>query len=77
MIVLQEIKRRRIFWCTYSIDRQICFYLDRPFGIPDESINTPYPSNLDDSKIIPRDVITDYTLADDVSYKMYHLHFQN
>lgn len=68
-------KRRRIFWCTYSIDRQICFYLDRPFGIPDESINTPYPSNLDDSKIIPRDVITDYTLADDVSYKNVSLAF--
>ncbi|RCK64932.1 Pyrimidine pathway regulatory protein 1 [Candida viswanathii] len=68
-------KRRRIFWCTYSIDRQICFYLDRPFGIPDESINTPYPSNLDDSKIIPRDVITDYSLADDVSYKNVSLAF--
>ncbi|EMG47897.1 hypothetical protein G210_1640 [Candida maltosa Xu316] len=62
-------KRRRIFWCTYAIDRQICFYLDRPFGIPDESINTPYPTNLDDSKIIPRDVITDYNLSDDTSYK--------
>lgn len=53
-------KRRRIFWCCYSMDRQICFYLDRPFGIPDESINTPYPSVLDDSKIIPNDNTTDY-----------------
>ncbi|CAK9441627.1 uncharacterized protein LODBEIA_P54950 [Lodderomyces beijingensis] len=46
-------KRRRIFWCTYSIDRQICFYLDRPFGIPDESINTPLPSIADDSALKP------------------------
>lgn len=62
-------KRRRIFWCCYSIDRQICFYLDRPFGIPDESINTPYPSSLDDSKIIPNDNSTDYYY-----YKNHHHH---
>ncbi|KAI5970349.1 PPR1 [Candida margitis] len=70
-------KRRRIFWCTYSIDRQICFYLDRPFGIPDESINTPLPSIWDDSKMVPRDSIMDYTklsndessIGDVISYK--------
>lgn len=44
-------KRRRLFWCAYSIDRQICFYLDRPVGIPDESIHTPFPSALDDAVI--------------------------
>ncbi|KAI3404141.2 PPR1 [Candida oxycetoniae] len=53
-------KRRRIFWCTYCIDRQICFYFDRPFGIPDESINTPLPTILDDSKLVPNDHITKY-----------------
>jgi hypothetical protein len=46
-------KRRRLFWCTYSLDRQVCFYLNRPNGIHDESINTPFPSNLDDSEILP------------------------
>lgn len=46
-------KRRRLFWCTYSIDRQICIYLDRPVGIPDESMNTPLFSRLDDSMISP------------------------
>lgn len=44
-------KRRRLFWCTYALDRQICFYLGRPVGIPEESIGTPFPSALDDSLI--------------------------
>lgn len=42
---------RRLFWCTYSLDRQICFYLGRPVGIPDEAISVPFPSPLDDSCI--------------------------
>lgn len=43
--------RRRIFWSCYSLDRQICVYLNRPFGIPEESITTPFPSSLDDALI--------------------------
>lgn len=45
--------RRRLFWCCYSLDRQICVYLGRPFGIPEESIKVPFPSVLDDSMINP------------------------
>lgn len=48
-------KRRRLFWCTYSLDRQICFYLTRPVGFPDECITTPFPTELDDALIIPHD----------------------
>ncbi|GMG21012.1 unnamed protein product [Ambrosiozyma monospora] len=44
--------RRRLFWCCYSLDRQICFYLGRPFGIPEESCNVPFPSDLEDTLII-------------------------
>lgn len=55
-------KRRRLFWCTYCIDRQICFYLDRPVGIPDESINTPFPTVLDDSLVYPNETIKDFSL---------------
>ncbi|KAK6456930.1 fungal-specific transcription factor domain-containing protein, partial [Scheffersomyces xylosifermentans] len=64
-------KRRRLFWCTYCSDRQICFYLDRPVGIPDESINTPFPSSLDDALIQPGDPIKDYSqITNDLpSYK--------
>lgn len=45
--------RRKLFWCCYSLDRQICVYLNRPFGIPEESINVKFPSLLDDSFITP------------------------
>ncbi|ODQ66293.1 hypothetical protein NADFUDRAFT_82157, partial [Nadsonia fulvescens var. elongata DSM 6958] len=55
-------KRRRLFWCTYSLDRQISIYLGRPFGIPDESIKVPMPSLLDDSYITPDNTqISDYS----------------
>lgn len=43
--------RRRLFWCCYSLDRQICVYLGRPFGIPEESIKVDFPSILDDEFI--------------------------
>lgn len=45
--------RRRLFWSCYSLDRQICVYLGRPFGIPEESYRVPFPSELDDSLIVP------------------------
>lgn len=47
--------RRRLFWCTYAIDRQVCVYLGRPFGIPEESIKVPFPSLLDDTLIMEDD----------------------
>ena len=43
--------RRRLFWCCYSLDRQICVYLGRPFGIPEESIKVEFPSMQDDQFI--------------------------
>lgn len=55
-------KRRRLFWCTYSLDRQISFYLSRPPGIPDEYITTIFPSDTDDALIVPGDQkVTDYS----------------
>ncbi|ODV97284.1 hypothetical protein PACTADRAFT_39566, partial [Pachysolen tannophilus NRRL Y-2460] len=54
--------KRRLFWCTYSLDRQVCFYLGRPFGISEESINVPFPSELDDALIVRNDdSIPDYS----------------
>lgn len=57
--------------------------MDRPFGIPDESINTPLPSIWDDLKIVPNDSIMDYTklsnnedsISDVISYKTVSLAF--
>lgn len=64
--------RRRIFWCCYSLDRQICVYLGRPFGIPEESCHVPLPSKLDDALINPNETeIKDYSKEEpnDPSYK--------
>lgn len=52
-------RRRRLFWCTYALDRQVCFYLGRPVGIPEASINTPFPSDLDDFFIVEDDEQTE------------------
>ncbi|KAK9466780.1 fungal-specific transcription factor domain-containing protein [Lipomyces arxii] len=48
--------RRRLFWCTYAMDRQVCVYLGRPFGIADNSIKVPFPSDLDDVFITTRGI---------------------
>lgn len=48
-------RRRRLFWCTYSLDRQVCFYMGRPVGIPEASIKTTFPSGIDDAFIIKGD----------------------
>lgn len=45
--------RRRLFWTVYSLDRQVCSYFGRPFGIPEESITTRFPSSQDDAQIVP------------------------
>lgn len=56
-------RRRRLFWCTYALDRQVCFYLGRPVGIPEASINTAFPSDLDDFYIAEDDDETeDYSV---------------
>ncbi|CCH45839.1 Pyrimidine pathway regulatory protein 1 [Wickerhamomyces ciferrii] len=68
--------RRRLFWCAYSLDRQICFYLGRPFGIPEESISTKFPIELDDCLINLED-INDYAKASNSlpTYKLISLNF--
>lgn len=43
--------RRRLFWCCYSLDRQVCAYFGRPVSIPDVNITTSFPSPLDDALI--------------------------
>lgn len=70
--------RRRLFWCTFSLDRQICAFFGRPFGIPDENISTEFPSSLDDALITTSaDNIEDYSLVKSsmASYKCISLAF--
>ncbi|CAN6627492.1 pyrimidine pathway regulatory protein 1 [Trichomonascus vanleenenianus] len=71
--------RRRLFWCTYALDRQVCVYLGRPFSISDEAIKVPFPSELDDS-MINRDAlsrVTDFSKETSTapSYKTVSLSF--
>lgn len=44
-------ERRRLFWCVYSLDRQVCVYLGRPFGLADDAIKTPFPEDVPDEYI--------------------------
>ncbi|OTB08108.1 hypothetical protein M426DRAFT_7915 [Hypoxylon sp. CI-4A] len=45
--------RRRLWWCTYSIDRLVSVCVGRPFGVSDQVITTEFPSLLDDRYITP------------------------
>ncbi|KAH8146212.1 uncharacterized protein LAJ45_09654 [Morchella importuna] len=36
-------ERRRLWWSTYALDRQLGLYLGRPFGVADDAIRTPLP----------------------------------
>lgn len=40
--------RRRLWWCTYSLDRLVSISVGRPFSISDQDISTPLPSLQED-----------------------------
>ncbi|KAJ9157324.1 Fungal specific transcription factor [Pleurostoma richardsiae] len=42
---------KRCFWVAYDIDRVAAFILGRPVGIPDESIDTELPLDVEDDDI--------------------------
>jgi len=43
--------RRRLLWCTYSLDRLVGVAVSRPLSLPEEVVTTPFPSLLDDAYI--------------------------
>lgn len=43
--------RRRLWWCTYTVDRLVSSCVGRPFGITDQVVTTEFPSTLDDQYI--------------------------
>ncbi|CDO93208.1 unnamed protein product [Kluyveromyces dobzhanskii CBS 2104] len=54
--------RRRLFWCCYSMDRQVCAYFGRPVSIPDVNVTAMFPSALDDALITTaEDNVRDYS----------------
>ncbi|KAM0433508.1 hypothetical protein ACHAPT_004388 [Fusarium lateritium] len=47
--------RRRIFWCTYTIDRLLSTLMGRPLGVTDEQCDLNHPSDIDDSHLETED----------------------
>ncbi|KAF3931293.1 hypothetical protein ABW19_dt0200047 [Dactylella cylindrospora] len=50
--------RRRLFWCTYSLDRLVSTCVGRPVQIADEVIGIEFPSFLPDEFITPTGIKT-------------------
>ncbi|KAJ1030155.1 hypothetical protein NDA16_001067 [Ustilago loliicola] len=48
-------RKRRLFWCSYALDRQVCVHLGRPFGIADSDIkvNLPWVDSESDMIKVP------------------------
>ncbi|KAF4536194.1 Fungal specific transcription factor domain containing protein [Lasiodiplodia theobromae] len=44
-------RRKRLFWATYTFERNLCAILGRPVSIPDEAIFVSLPANVDDEYI--------------------------
>ncbi|KAI1375622.1 transcriptional regulatory protein GAL4 [Hypoxylon crocopeplum] len=49
--VLKSQMRRRVFWCSYNLDRAVAITLGRPVGINDSDIDVEYPLDIDDENI--------------------------
>lgn len=55
--------RRRLFWCCYSLDRQISIYFGRQFGVDGRQIDCPLLSTRDDL-MISNGVSMNYNVQD-------------
>ncbi|KAH7385160.1 fungal-specific transcription factor domain-containing protein [Phaeosphaeria sp. MPI-PUGE-AT-0046c] len=44
-------RRRRLFWATYTFERNLCSVLGRPVSIPDQAITTSLPASVDEEYI--------------------------
>ncbi|KAK3307033.1 fungal-specific transcription factor domain-containing protein [Chaetomium strumarium] len=49
--------KRRLWWCTYSLDRLVSICVSRPFGVSDQVITTEFPSLLEDRYITPDGIV--------------------
>lgn len=49
--------KRRLWWCTYSLDRLVSLCVGRPFGISDQVITTGFPSLLEDRYITQSGIV--------------------
>ncbi|KAI5457531.1 fungal-specific transcription factor domain-containing protein [Mariannaea sp. PMI_226] len=49
--LLRSELRKRVFWCSYSMDRAAAMTLGRPFGVSDDDIDIELPLDIDDNHI--------------------------
>lgn len=72
--------KRRLFWCCYSLDRQISIYFGRQFGIDSRQVDCPFLSTRDDL-VIHFGPSSNYNVRDWLSYeprtKEVSLHYIN
>ncbi|PFH55434.1 hypothetical protein XA68_18335 [Ophiocordyceps unilateralis] len=67
--------RRRLWWCTYSLDRLVSTCVGRPFGISDQVITTELPSLVDDDYLTPSGFISMPESEQRPSYKRVAHHY--
>ncbi|KAL0944381.1 fungal specific transcription factor [Colletotrichum truncatum] len=67
--------RRRLWWCTYSLDRLVSTCVGRPFGISDQVITTEFPSLLDDQYITSTGFLDMPPDSTEPSYKHVAYHY--
>lgn len=67
--------KRRLWWCTYSIDRLVSMCVGRPCGISDQVITTELPSLLDDSFITTSGFVDPQSGVSQTSYKHVAHHY--
>lgn len=67
--------RRRLWWCTYSLDRLVGVCVGRPLGISDEVITTEFPSLLKDQYITATGFLDRPTGAIEPTYKLVAHHY--
>ncbi|KAI1850078.1 hypothetical protein JX266_004457 [Neoarthrinium moseri] len=66
--------RRRLWWCTYSLDRLVSTCVGRPFGVSDQVVTTEFPTLLDDSYITSNGFMRPMTNSEP-SYKQVAYHY--
>jgi hypothetical protein len=67
--------KRRLWWCTYSLDRLVSICVGRPFGISDQVITTEFPSLLEDRYITPDGIIQPPSEMIRPTYKLVAHHY--
>lgn len=66
--------RRRLWWCTYSLDRLVSTCVGRPFGVSDQVVTTEFPTLLEDRYITPSG-FTRQSSPNEPSYKTVAYHY--